>query len=225
MIDLYYWPTPNGQKIRLFLEETGLPYRIIPVDIGKGDQFKPGFIKISPNNKMPAIVDHQPTMGGDPLPLFESGAILLYLAEKTGRLMPTDPRARLDVRQWLFWQVAGLGPMAGQAGHFRVYAAEQVPYGIDRYTREVHRLYGVLDRRLEGRAFIAGVDYTIADIAIYPWIVPHEAHGQDLADFPNIARWCAAIKARPATVKVFAEDSDAYSGKPLSDDERKVLFG
>ncbi len=207
MIDLYYWPTPNGQKIRVFLEEADLPYRIIPVDIGKGDQFKPEFLAISPNNKMPAIVDHelfdhQSTKGGAPLSLFESGAILLYLAGKSGRFMPVDQRAHYEALQWLFWQVAGLGPMAGQAGHFRVYAPEPVPYGIERYTNEVARLYGVLDRRLEGREYIAG-DYSIADMAVYPWIVPHRAHGQDLADFPNIARWFASIKARPAVIKVF----------------------
>jgi GSH-dependent disulfide-bond oxidoreductase len=225
MIDLYYWPTPNGQKIRLFLEESGLPHRIIPVDIGKGDQFKPEFLTISPNNKMPAIVDHAPTMGGPPLALFESGAILLYLAEKSGRFMPVDEREYFVALQWLFWQVAGLGPMAGQAGHFRVYAPEPVPYGIDRYTREVSRLYGVLDRHLAAREFVAGSAYSIADIAIYPWIVPFEAHGQDLAAFPNLARWFAAIQARPATVRVFEEASTAYSSKPLTDEERKVLFG
>lgn len=225
MIDLYYWPTPNGQKIRLFLEESGLPHRIIPVDIGKGDQFKPDFLAISPNNKMPAIVDHQPTMGGAPLPLFESGAILLYLAEKSGRFMPVDERDYFEALQWLFWQVGGLGPMAGQAGHFRVYAPEPVPYGIDRYTREVTRLYGVLDRRLAGREFIVGDSYSITDMAVYPWIVPYQAHGQDLADFPNIACWFASIKSRPATLKVFEEKSNAYSGKPLTDEEREVLFG
>lgn len=225
MIDLYYWHTPNGQKIRLFLEEAELPYRIIPVDIGKGDQFQPEFLAISPNNRMPAIVDHQPSMGGVPLSLFESGAILLYLAQKSGRFLPVDERSHFEVLQWLFWQVAGLGPMAGQAGHFRVYAPEPVPYGIDRYTREVNRLYGVLDRRLAGREFIVDDGYSIADMATYPWIVPHEAHGQNLADFPNIARWFASIKSRPATVTVFAEASNAYSGKPLGDEERKVLFG
>ena len=225
MIDLHYWPTPNGYKIRLMLEESGLPYRVIPVDIGKGDQFKPDFLAISPNNKMPAIVDHKPVMGGAPLPLFESGAILLYLSEKSGRFMPVDEREYYQALQWLFWQVAGLGPMAGQAGHFRVYAPEPVPYGIERYTREVSRLYGVLDGRLQGREYIAGSAYSIADMAVYPWIVPFEAHGQDLARFPNIARWFASIQKRSATVRVYEEASTAYSGKPLSDDERRVLFG
>lgn len=225
MIDLYYWPTPNGQKIRLFLEEAGLEYRVIPVNIGKGEQFEPEFLAISPNNKMPAIVDHAPSMGGGPLPLFESGAILLYLAEKSGRFMPVDERQHYVALQWLFWQVAGLGPMAGQAGHFRVYAPEPVPYGIERYTRETTRLYGVLDRQLEGRAFIAGDAYSIADMACYPWIVPYEAHGQQLDGFPNLRRWFESIRDRPATRRVFEEQSDAYSGKPLTDEERKVLFG
>lgn len=224
MIDLHYWPTPNGYKVRLFLEEAKLEHRVIPVDIGKGDQFKPGFLAISPNNKMPAIVDHDPVMGGPPLSLFESGAILLYLAEKSGRFMPVDEREHYEALQWLFWQMAGLGPMAGQAGHFRVYAPEPVPYGIDRYTREVSRLYGVLDARLEGREFVAG-NYSIADMAIYPWIVPHEAHGQELAGFPNVARWFASIRSRPATVKVYKDASTAYSDKPLTQEERKVLFG
>lgn len=224
MIDLYYWPTPNGYKIRLFLEEAGLEYRTIPVDIGKGDQFQPDFLAISPNGKMPAIVDHKPIMGGEPLALFESGAILLYLAEKTGRFMPVDERAHFQALQWLFWQVAGLGPMAGQAGHFRVYAPEPVPYGIERYTREVTRLYGVLDRQLEGREFIADA-YSIVDMAIYPWIVPYEAHGQRLQDFPHLARWFEAIRQRPATIKVYEDPSTAYSKGPMTDEERRILFG
>ena len=226
MIDLHFWPTPNGLKIKLFLEEAGLPYRAFPVDIGKGDQFKPEFLAISPNNKIPAIVDHEPADGGAPLSLFESGAILLYLAEKTGRFIPPDPRGRVEVLQWLFWQVAGLGPMAGQNGHFNVYAPEKVPYAIDRYNRETARLYGVLDRRLADREFIAGA-YSIADIACHPWIVPHASHGQDLADFPNIARWFDAINARPAAIRTYAEKSDAYDkdAAPMSDEERGVLFG
>jgi len=226
MIDLHFWPTPNGLKIKLFLEEAGLPYRAFPVDIGKGDQFKPEFLAISPNNKIPAIVDHEPADGGAPLSLFESGAILLYLAEKTGRLIPPDPRGRVEVLQWLFWQVAGLGPMAGQNGHFNVYAPEKVPYAIDRYNRETARLYGVLDRRLADREFIAGA-YSIADIACHPWIVPHASHGQDLADFPNIARWFDVINARPAAIRTYAEKSDAYNkdAAPMSDEERRVLFG
>ncbi len=209
MIDLHFWPTPNGLKIKLFLEEAGLPYRPFPVDIGEGDQFKPEFLAISPSNKIPAIVDHDPIGGGAPLSLFESGAILLYLAEKTSRFIPPDPRGRAEVLQWLFWQVGGLGPMAGQNGHFNVYAPEKVPYAIDRYNRETARLYGVLDRRLADREFIAGEAYTIADIACHPWIVPHESHEQDLADFPNIARWFAAINARPAAIRTYEEERRA----------------
>ena len=226
MIELHYWPTPNGYKIRLFLEEAGLEHRIVPVDIGQGDQFKPDFLAISPNNKMPAIVDHAPADGGDPLSLFESGEILLYLAEKTGRFLPTGTRERHRALQWLFWQVAGLGPMAGQAGHFRVYAPEKVEYGIDRYTREVSRLYGVLDRQLQGRAFVAGDAYSIVDMAIYPWIVPFEAHGQALSDFPHLARWFKSVRERPATVKVYEDPSTAYSSnQPLTDEARRILFG
>ena len=226
MIELHYWPTPNGYKIRLFLEEAGLEHRIVPVDIGLGDQFKPDFLAISPNNKMPAIVDHAPADGGGPLSLFESGEILFYLAEKTGRFLPTGTRERHRALQWLFWQVAGLGPMAGQAGHFRVYAPEKVEYGIDRYTREVSRLYGVLDRQLQGRAFVAGDAYSIVDMAIYPWIVPFEAHGQALSDFPALARWFKSVRERPATVKVYEDRSTAYSSnEPLTDEARRILFG
>ena len=195
MIDLYYWATPNGLKLKLFMEETRLPHRIVPVDIGAGEQFQPEFLAISPNNRIPALVDHDPPGGGAPLSLFESGAMLLYLAEKTGRFLPTDPRGRAEVLQWLFWQVGGLGPMAGQNGHFNVYAPEKVPYAIDRYTRETARLYGVLDRRLADRDYIAGDEYTIADIACYPWIVPHAAHGQDLDDFRHLQRWFERVRA------------------------------
>lgn len=226
MIDVYFSPTPNGLKIRLFLEETGLPHRLVPVSLSKGEQFKPEFLAISPNNKIPAIVDHAPADGGPPLPVFESGAILIYLADKAGRLLPAAGRGRLEVMQWLFWQVGGLGPMAGQAGHFRFYAPEPVPYGIDRYTRETHRLYGVLDRRLADRDFIAG-DYSIADIACYPWIVPHAAHGQNLDEFAHLKRWFDTIAARPATVRAYEGVEDTYgrSAKPLSDEARRVLFG
>jgi GST-like protein len=223
MIDLHYWPTPNGMKVRLLLEETGLPWTPHLVDIRKGEQFAPTFLAISPNNRIPAIVDHDPVGGGEPVSLFESGAILLYLAEKTSRFIPGDVRGRAEVLQWLFWQMGGLGPMAGQAGHFRIYAPETVPYGIDRYTREVTRLYGVLDRRLADREFIAG-DYSIADMACHPWIAPHQAHGQNLADFPNLRRWFDAINARPATQRAYAEALPAYS-RPLSDEDRAVLFG
>lgn len=222
MIDLHYWPTPNGHKITIFLEETGLPYTIHKVDIGKGDQFKPDFLKIAPNNRMPAIVDHAPTGGGAPISVFESGAILHYLAEKTGKFLPADVRGKTEVMQWLFWQMGGLGPMAGQNGHFNVYAPEKVPYAIERYTKETARLYGVLNKRLADREFVAG-DYSIADMASYPWIVPHENHKQNLDDFPHLKRWFDAIKARPAVVRAYAQAP--ASRPPMTDEERKVLFG
>ncbi|KKI17523.1 glutathione binding-like protein [Sphingomonas sp. Ag1] len=225
MIDLHYWPTPNGHKITLFLEETGVPYRIIPVNIGTGEQFKPDFLKIAPNNRMPAIVDHEPADGGAPISVFESGAILLYLAEKTGRFGGDTMRARAEVNQWLMWQMGGLGPMLGQNHHFRNYAPEKVPYAINRYLNETNRLYGVLDRRLADRPFVAGDDYTIADMASYPWILP-EAQGQDLSEFPNIARWHAAIKARPATERAYAKGKEIQPAPaPMSDEAKKVLFG
>ena len=225
MIDLYFSATPNGLKVKLFLEETGLRYRIVPVNIGRGEQFKPEFLAISPNNKIPAVVDHEPAGGGAPLSLFESGAILLYLAEKSGRFIPADLRGRVDVLQWLLWQMAGLGPMAGQIGHFNVYAPEKVPYAIERYTKEVSRLYGVLDKRLADREFVAGT-YSIADIACYPWIVPHKSHGQSLDDFPHLKRWFEAIAARPATLRTYAGVEDAYApAQPISAEQRKVLFG
>ncbi|HEY0660236.1 MAG TPA: glutathione binding-like protein [Lysobacter sp.] len=226
MIDLYFSPTPNGLKLKLFMEEAQLDYRIIPVSLSKGEQFEPEFLRISPNNKIPAMVDHAPRDGGAPLAMFESGAMLLYLAEKIGRFIPTDLRGRAETLKWLFWQVGGLGPMAGQNGHFSVYAPEKVPYAIDRYIRETSRLYGVLDRHLAGREYIAG-EYSIADIASYPWIVPHRSHGQDLGEFPNIRRWFETIRARPATVRAYegVEDVYANTGKTLSDEERKVLFG
>ncbi|MCB6182632.1 glutathione S-transferase N-terminal domain-containing protein [Leeia sp. TBRC 13508] len=225
MIDLHYTATPNGLKVRIFLEETGLPYQVIPVDIGKGDQFKPEFLAIAPNNRIPAIVDQAPADGGEAIAIFESGAILQYLAEKTGQFLPADVRGRTEVMKWLFWQMAGLGPMAGQNGHFRVYAPEVVPYGIDRYTRETTRLYGVLDKQLVGREFIAG-EYSIADMACYPWIVPHEMHGQVLADFPNLQRWFHTIAARPAVIRAYEGVKPAYTrDKPMTDEERNVLFG
>jgi GST-like protein len=223
MIDLHYWPTPNGHKITIFLEESGLPYTIHKVDIGKGDQFKPDFLKIAPNNRMPAIVDHDPKGGGAPISIFESGAILLYLAEKTGKFIPADTRGRFEVLQWLFWQMAGLGPMAGQNGHFNVYAPEKVPYAIERYTKETARLYGVLNTRLADRDYVAGA-YSIADMACYPWIVPHENHKQNLDDFPNVKRWFQGIAARPAVKKAYEGVAKSYS-KPMTDEERKVLFG
>lgn len=218
MIDLYFSPTPNGLKVKLFLEETGLPHRIVPIRLSAGEQFAPEFVAISPNAKIPAIVDHAPADDGAPQAIFESGAILLHLAEKTGRLLPDNPRDRLDALQWLFWQMAGLGPMAGQAGYFRVYASEPHMFAIKRYTREVSRLYGVLDRRLAGRAFIAGEDYSIADMAVYPWIVPHAPHGQKLAAFPHLARWFDDVAQRPATQRAYAGVEDVYAqpGKPAA---------
>lgn len=223
MIDLHYWPTPNGQKIVIFLEEAGLEYASHRVDIGKGEQFKPDFLAISPNNRIPAIVDQNPADGGKPISIFESGAILQYLAEKTGKFLPKDIRGRTEVMQWLFWQMAGLGPMAGQNGHFNVYAPEKIPYAMERYTKETARLYDVLNKRLADREFVAG-EYSIADMASYPWIVPHEQHKQNLDDFPHLKRWFGAIKARPAVERTYARVAPSYS-KPITDEERKVLFG
>ena len=227
MIELHYWPTPNGHKITLFLEEAGLPYEIKPVNIGKGDQFKPDFLAISPNNRMPAIVDTAPADGGAPLSVFESGAILQYLADKTGRFLPADTRERFKVLQWLFWQVGGLGPMLGQNHHFSRYAPEKIPYAIDRYVNETRRLYGVLDKQWDGRAFLAGKDYTIADMACYPWIVPHEAQGMSLDDFPHVKAWFQAIHDRPATKKAYEIGESVKDRFDLTTDEaaRKVLFG
>jgi len=226
MIDLYYWTTPNGHKVTMFLEETGTPYRIIPVNIGKGEQFAPDFLAIAPNNRIPAMVDHEPKGGGAPVSLFESGAMLLYLAEKTGRFIPADVHGRAEVLQWLFWQMGGLGPMAGQNGHFNVYAPEKVPYAIERYVKETNRLYGVLDKRLADREFIAGA-YSIADMASYPWIVPHKAHQQDLDAFPNLKRWFEAIRARPATEAAYAKAKEVNpnAGQPMTDEAKKLLFG
>ena len=225
MIELYYWPTPNGHKITLFLEETATPYRITPVDIGVGDQFKPAFLAISPNNRIPAIVDHAPADGGEPMSVFESGAILQYLADKVNVFLPTAVRARKTVLEWLYWQVGGLGPMLGQNHHFNRYAPVEVPYAIERYTRETNRLYGVLDRRLAGRAFIAGDDYSIADMACYPWVVQHPWQKQNLDDFPNVKRWFEAIAARPATVAAYAKAAPYQRQAVVSDEHKKVLFG
>ena len=221
MIDLHYWPTPNGHKITIFLEEAGLPYTIHKVDIGKGDQFKPEFLKIAPNNRMPAIVDTTPADGGAPISIFESGAILQYLAEKTGKFLPKDVRGRAETMQWLFWQMGGLGPMAGQNGHFNVYAPEKVPYAIERYTKETSRLYGVLNKRLADREFVAGA-YSIADMASYPWIVPYENHKQKIEDFPHLKRWFESIRSRPAVIRAYAHQTER---KPMTEEERKVLFG
>jgi GST-like protein len=202
MIDLYYWPTPNGHKITLCLEELAMPYNIVPVNIGKGEQFTPEFLAISPNNRMPAIVDHAPLERGAPISVFESGAILLYLADKSEQFIPADSRGRAEVLQWLFWQVGGLGPMLGQNHHFSRYAPEKIPYAIDRYVKESNRLYGVLNRRLADREFLANT-YSIADMASYPWIVPYELQGQNLEDFPHLKRWFEAIGCRPATVRAY----------------------
>ncbi len=224
MIDLYYWTTPNGHKITIFLEETGIPYTIKPINISKGEQFAPEFLAISPNNRIPAIVDHTPPDGGEPLPMFESGAILMYLAGKTGRFYPTELRARCDCAQWLFWQMGNLGPMNGQNHHFALYAPEKLPYAISRYIKESGRLYAVLNKRLADREFITG-EYTIADMACYPWISP-ERQGQNFADFPHLKRWKEAIKARPAVVRAY-EIAKRLNAQPTVNDEssRKVLFG
>lgn len=224
MIDLYYWPTPNGHKITIFLEEAGLEYQIIPVNIGAGDQFKPDFLRIAPNNRMPAIVDHAPLDGGEPISIFESGAILLYLAEKTGQFLSTDVRIRQSTLEWLFWQMGGLGPMAGQNHHFSQYAPEKIPYAIDRYVRETNRLYGVLNKRLEGRDYIAG-EYAIADMACYPWIVPYERQQQNLEDFPHLKRWFEAIKTRSTVIRAY-EKAQPFANRPtVTEESRKILFG
>lgn len=224
MIDLYYWTTPNGHKVTMFLEEAGLPYRIHPVNISKGEQFAPDFLAIAPNNRIPAIVDNDPKGGGAPVSLFESGAILLYLAEKTGKFIPTDLRGRAEALQWLFWQMGGLGPMAGQNHHFSQYAPEKIPYAIERYVKETNRLYGVLNKRLADREFIVG-DYSIADMAAYPWVVPHERQGQKLEDFPHLKRWFEAIKARPATLRAYAKAAEINSQPTVSEEAKKILFG
>ena len=225
MIDLHYWPTPNGHKITLFLEETGLPYTLKPVNIGAGEQFRPEFLAISPNNRMPAIVDHRPEDGGNPVSVFESGAILLYLAEKTGRFLPADLRGRHRTLEWLFWQMGGLGPMTGQYGHFHVYAPEPIPYARDRYLREAQRLLGVLDRRLQGRPFIVGDDYTIADMACYPWIDPYTKAALDLGPYAEVKRWRETIRARPATQRAYALSKDFSKPAELNEEQRRILFG
>ncbi len=224
MIDLYYWTTPNGHKITMFLEEAGMPYRIVPINIGKGEQFAPDFLRIAPNNRIPAIVDDQPADGGAPLALFESGAILLYLADKTGRFIAPDLRRRNETIQWLFWQMGGLGPMAGQNHHFTQYAPEKLPYAIERYTRETARLYAVLNKRLADREFITG-EYSIADMACYPWIVPHQKQGQDLDDFPQLKRWFEAIRSRAATQRAYALTQEINPVPVIDDEARRLLFG
>ncbi|ALN64904.1 putative disulfide bond reductase yfcG [Lysobacter antibioticus] len=230
MIDLYYWPTPNGHKITLFLEEAqragaGLDYSIKPVDIGAGDQFKPEFLRISPNNRMPAIVDHAPADGGAPISVFESGAILQYLAAKTGLFLPQDLRSRVEVEEWLFWQVGGYGPMLGQNHHFNRYAPEKVPYAIDRYQRETERLYGVLERRLAGREFVAADTLSIADFACYPWTREHEWHYVDLSAYPNVQRWHDALSSRPAFGRVYEMGKAYRADRTMTDEMRRHLFG
>lgn len=222
MIELYAWNTPNGRKISVALEEMNLPYRVRTVDITKGEQFDPAFLAISPNNRIPAIVD--PDGPGGSISVFESGAILLYLAEKTGRFVSPDPRRRVETLEWLFWQVGGLGPMAGQNHHFGTYAPEKIPYAIKRYVDETNRLYGVLDRRLAARDFLAG-DYSIADMATYPWTVSHERQGQNLDDFPNLKRWFHAIKDRPATIAAYARGETVNRPAVMSEEDKRVLFG
>ncbi len=226
MIDLYYWTTPNGHKITIFLEEAGLEYKIHPVNIGKGEQFAPDFLRIAPNNRIPAIVDNAPADGGKPVSVFESGAILLYLAGKIGKFIPKDLRGQVQTLEWLMWQMAGLGPMAGQNHHFANYAPEKIPYAIERYVKETSRLYAVLDKRLAGGDFIVGREYTIADMACYPWIIP-DRQGQDIDDFPNVKRWHAAIKSRPATARAYAlvKQVNPGAGGIRTEEERKVLFG
>jgi len=224
VIDLYYWTTPNGHKVTMFLEEAGLPYRIIPVNISAGDQFKPEFLAIAPNNRIPAIVDHD--VAGGPVSLFESGAILLYLADKIGRFIPpaAQVQPRAEVLQWLFWQMGGLGPMAGQNHHFSQYAPEKIPYAINRYVNETNRLYGVLNKRLADRDFMAGSAYSIADMATYPWIVPHERQGQKLEDFPHLKRWFEAVRARPATERAYAKAKEVNSTPTVSAASASLLF-
>ncbi|MRH77261.1 glutathione S-transferase family protein [Spiribacter sp. C176] len=223
MIDVYSWPTPNGHKVHIALEELGLEYQVHGVNIGNGDQFNELFLEISPNNKIPAITDDQGP-DGKPISIFESGAILLYLAEKTGELMPEEPRARYSVLEWLMFQMGGLGPMLGQAHHFRQYAPEHIEYAFNRYTNEASRLYGVLDRRLADREWLAAERYTIADIACFPWIRPYENQGQDLADYPNLARWFNAIAERPAVQRGVAVLADARPPQ-MDDKAREQLFG
>ena len=223
-IDLYYWTTPNGHKIAIFLEEARLPYTIIPIDIGKGEQFQPEFLNISPNNRIPAIVDRDPADGGNPISVFESGAILTYLGEKTGQFLPAGVRDKVDVLQWLHWQMGGLGPMLGQNHHFSQYAPEKIPYAIDRYVNETHRLYGVLNKRLKDRTFVAG-NYSIADMAMYPWIVPYEKQGQNLDEFPHLKRWFETIAERPAVKAAYAKAKAINSSTGMSDEAKTILFG
>ena len=224
MIHLHYWTTPNGHKVTIFLEESGIPYRIVPVNISAGEQFKPEFLKISPNNRIPAIVDDNPAEPGPPVSVFESGEILLYLAEKTGQFIANDLRGKIEVLQWLFWQMGGLGPMAGQNHHFSQYAPEKIPYAIERYVKETSRLYAVLDKRLADREFVAGA-YSIADMASYPWVVPHERQGQKLDEFPNLKGWFETIRARPAVQRAYALAKEINTQPTVNDASKGILFG
>jgi GSH-dependent disulfide-bond oxidoreductase len=224
-IDLYYWPTPNGKKVTIFLEEVGLPYNLMPVDITAGEQFDEEFLRISPNNKMPAIVDSEGP-NGEPISIFESGAILLYLAEKTGRFMPSSPRRRYEALQWLMFQVSSVGPMLGQTHHFRGYAPEEIPYAVDRYTNEAARLYGVMDSRLSEVEYFVDDDYSIVDMAIYPWVASHKKQGQKIEDFPNLRRWYEAMGKRPAVRRAMEVGEELRRPiEDLDEEARDVLFG
>jgi GSH-dependent disulfide-bond oxidoreductase len=224
MLELYYWNTPNGHKITIFLEETQLPYQIYPINIGKGEQFEEKFLKISPNNRIPAMVDTAPSEGDQPLAIFESGAILLYLAEKTGRFLPNDLHSRYQCIQWLFWQMAGLGPMAGQNHHFTQYAAEKIPYAIERYVKETSRLYAVLNKQLAGKDYVIG-EYSIADMACYPWIVPYEKQQQKLQNFPHLKRWLHRIEQRPAVQRAYALGKEVNPSSTMTQEAKEILFG
>jgi len=224
MIDLYYWTTPNGHKITMFLEEANIDYNIVPIHIGKGDQFEPEFLKIAPNNRIPAIVDQTPQDGGDPISVFESGAILLYLADKTGQFIPQDIRGRTDVVEWLMWQMGGLGPMLGQNHHFVTYAPERIDYAMNRYVNETARLYAVLNKQLAEDEYICG-DYSIADMACYPWIVSYERQQQDLNDYPNLKRWFEQIKARPETVRAYEKAKAINTESTMTEEAKRIMFG
>ena len=224
MIQLFYWPTPNGHKITIMLEELGMEYKIMPVNIGKGDQFQPDFLKIAPNNRMPAIIDYDPADGEESLSLFESGCILEYLADKTGRFLPQDSRGKFKTLQWLYWQMGGLGPMLGQNHHFSAYAGEKIPYAIERYVKETSRLYQVIENRLKNAEYLGG-EYSIADMAAYPWIVPHERQGQNLEDFPRLKAWFHQIQERPSVVRAYEAAEQVNKPLEMSEEEKRVLFG
>ena len=224
MIELYYWTTPNGHKITIFLEEAGIDYKIIPINIAKGEQFQPDFLLISPNNRIPAIIDTQPDGNGEPISIFESGAILFYLAQKTGKFLSSDPRQYVKTLEWLFWQVGGLGPMAGQNHHFGQYAPDKIPYAIDRYVKETNRLYGVLNNQLEEKDYIVG-EYSIADMACYPWIVPYQNQQQDLNQFPSLQAWFERMGKREAVIRAY-QQAEQFNNQPtVTEESKKILFG